>query len=75
MKKPRMPLIPITKKAVKPMTSGAPTIEQLQNEAHSRLRHINADQCRVAEILDILVAEVLVREGRLNALAPDKTGQ
>lgn len=68
MKKIKVPLIPITKNAAPPSMSGsAPTIANLQTEAQARLRRVVADQSRVAEIVDILVNEVLEREGRLQA--------
>lgn len=77
MKKSKAPLIPITKKTLIPpgtVMGQSPTIAQLQAEAQGRLRRIVSDQSRVAEIVDILVNEVLEREGRLQALTPKEPG-
>lgn len=68
-KKITPPIIPLTKNAAAPQAPGT-TIAQLQTEAQGRLRRIVADQTRVAEIIDVLVNEILERESRLQALTP-----
>ncbi len=63
MKKPN--LIPNTKKAAQPSEGQAVTVEGMIQEAHARLRRINADQSKVGELLDVLYQEIVEREKKL----------